>query len=103
VAEQHQRSRKAFLAEGYSPVLTTRERAERLARLRGATVAIARTGRSVALLACVDLPLDETCLLLFRAESRRHVEAILEQAGISCERIVQASIDAVDTNHPGAV
>jgi hypothetical protein len=50
----------------------------------------------------VDLPLDETCLLLFRAESRADVEAILEQAGISCDRIVRASIDAMASTHPGA-
>ncbi|SRR6266508_6266976 len=103
MSEQHQRSPRTFLAEGYSPALTARERAQRLARLRGAAVAIARTGRRVALLACVDVPLDETCLLLFRAESQGDVEAILEQAGISCDRIVQASIDAMASTHPEGV
>jgi hypothetical protein len=103
VSERHQRSPRTFLAEGYSPALTERGRAERLARLRGAAVAIARTGRPVALLASVDVPLDETCLLLFRAESRGDVEAILEQAGISCDRIVQAWVEAMASTHPGAV
>ena len=81
---------RGFVAEWYSPVLTTRDRGERTARLRRAALDVSRSGSNVAVLGSLDVPADETCLCLFRSESRKSVEAALHAAGMTWDRTVKA-------------
>jgi hypothetical protein len=78
-----------FLVESYQPQsIGAHAEAARLAR-RAAEIA-GEQGIDLRYLRTTLLPTDETCFHLFEAPSVAAVEAGLAQAGLGCDRIVEA-------------
>ncbi len=64
--------------------------AELLARVRPAAAAMNDEGRQIALRRSIFIPQDETCFLLFEADSRETVDEANRRASIACLRITEA-------------
>jgi hypothetical protein len=54
---------------------------------------LSREGREVTLVRRIDLPDEETCFYLFRAESAEAVLEAATRAGLAFERVVEALAD----------
>jgi hypothetical protein len=79
-----------FLVELYV-ARTNGEAAERCAaRARAAAQALSRGGTSVRYVSSIFVPEDETCFLLFEAESAAAVEAAVRRAQLAFERVSEA-------------
>ena len=79
---------REYLVEQYA----SHTRAPELAAPELATSAeyVSGQGTPVRYLQSIFLPDDEICMLLFRATSENAVRAVLEHAGVSFDRIVEA-------------
>jgi len=62
----------------------------RSARARAAAQALSRGGTSVRYVSSIFVPEDETCFLLFEAESAAAVEAAVRRAQLAFERVSEA-------------
>ena len=63
-----------------------------IAGARSAAEALTRDGRPVRCLCSIFVPEDETCFLLFEADSEETVRDAAERAALSFERITSASL-----------
>jgi hypothetical protein len=85
----------SYLLEGYSPV-DPEARARALSRIRVAAHAMAKQGLAVRHVRTILVPGDETSFHLVEAPSLTAVEELVQAAGLSSVRIVEALDVATD-------
>lgn len=79
-----------FLVELYVARSNDRAVARCTARAHAAAEALSRSGTRVRYVSSIFVPEDETCFLLFEAESADVVEAAARRARLAFERVAQA-------------
>lgn len=80
-----------YLVELYAPRSAIGHLPELGERLGRAAAEVARGGRAVAYLWAIVVPEDETCYLLYDAESADAVAAAAHGGAVAFERIVEAT------------
>lgn len=86
-----QRSLATYLVEVYLPKLGGDELPKAAARARSAASEMAREGTPVRFLRSIFIPEDETCFSLYEGPSAEAVREASERAGISFERVAEAT------------
>jgi hypothetical protein len=82
-----------FVIESYLPVAGTDGHAAVAARVRAAAAELAREGVQVRHLECVFVAEDELLMVMYEAGSAEVAREAGRRAGISCERVLEATWD----------
>lgn len=88
-----------FLVEFYMPRAESDEFAAAARRAENAACELAREGDGVACLRAIFVPEDETCFLLYRADSVAVVHEAVRRARLPLERLMTAILTA-DASRP---
>jgi Protein of unknown function (DUF4242) len=67
-------------------------------RLNRAAVQLTAEGTPVRLVRSIFVPEDETCFVLVEATSAETAREVAQRAAVSFERVVEATVDLVNTN-----
>lgn len=79
-----------FVVECYLPAPGGDGVSERCARASAAADEMARDGAPVRLVRSIYMPEDESCLLVYEAQSAALVAEAGARAGITCDRVLEA-------------
>jgi hypothetical protein len=83
-----------FLVELYRSHTETAAAADDGERARLAAEILSGSGRAVRLVRSFFVPDDETCFLLYEAESADHVRTAMALAGLPCDEVHETTGDA---------
>jgi len=92
-----------YLIETYLSPAVTGEPERTIARAVAATDRMHAAGEWIRYLRAIFVPDDETCILLFEAESISLVRAAAEAAGLEADRVARTVLDGArrGPSHPG--
>ena len=83
-----------FLVELYRSHTETQAAADDGERARLAAETLTGSGRAVRLVRSFFVPDDETCFLLYEAESADHVRTAMALAGLPCDEVHETTGEA---------
>jgi hypothetical protein len=83
-----------FVAERYLPADARAAAAGGADAARAAAEELTREGTAIEFVRSIFIPEDETCLHLYRAESRGAVQALADRAALRLERVTEAVTDS---------
>jgi hypothetical protein len=83
---------RAYLAELYVPRSGSDGVRDAALRARAAADELRRSGTAVRFLRSIFVPAEETCFLLYEAESAESVRRAGGEAGIALDRILEAVV-----------
>ena len=82
-----------FLVELYVPQADAVGADDAARRFAGAAADLTAEGRSIELVRSIFVPADETCFLLYEAESADHVRTAMALAGLPCDEVHETTGD----------